>query len=85
MDKYKMAKIINWICYILAVVEFLLFYGLKRTDFFYAKLSLQIFLVLVSLLSVIPLFFKDTPRKDKIRQGLLLLFFVVGLVSTMFL
>lgn len=83
MDKCKITKIINWICYALVVVEFLVFYGLKGKNFFYAKVSLQIFLVIASLLCAIPLCIKGISKKDKIRQALLILFFIIGLVSTM--
>jgi len=82
MDKCKVTKVINWICYVLAVIEFLVFYGLKGKNFFCAKVSLQLFLVIASLLCAIPLCMKGTSKKDKVRQTLLILLFVVGLAST---
>lgn len=85
MNKNNLTKIINWMCYIISVIEYFLFFKLKKINYYYAILSLRIFLLILIIFCIIPIFFKTLPKKKKVLQIIFIVFLLVGFLITLFL
>lgn len=85
MDKINLTKKINWMCYIITVIEYFLFYKLKMINYYYAILSLRIFLLILIIFCIIPIFFKTLPKKKKVLQIIFVIFLLVGFLITLLL
>lgn len=85
MDKINLTKKINWMCYIISVIEYFLFHKLKMINHDYAILSLRIFFLLSIIFCIIPIFFKNLSTKKKVSQMIFVIFLLVGFLISLFL
>ncbi len=85
MSKITLVRFVNIISYLIAIIEYLLFFHLRKSNFGNAILSLQIFFLVVIILSIIPIFSKRLPKKKKFIQIVLTIFLFVGFLLTLFL
>lgn len=85
MDKITLTKYINRTCYFITIIECFLFNKLRKTNYSYAILSLQILLLMLIIICIIPILFKTLPKKKKTIQIIFVLFLLVEFLITLYL
>jgi len=85
MNAAKVIKYINYICYIVTLIGYFLFYKFRGSNFPNAKLSLHIYLLVLLIVSIIPIFFKTLPKNERIKQIIFFSFLLVGFLITLYL